>query len=341
MQPTAMLDDILHQPESLLRACKYQFADGAGSLDACARTLRGSRRITFTGMGSSLFAAIPAAYYLESQGIAAEVVEASELLHFGTRSLRPDGAFVLISRSGESIETVKLLPYIRESGARWAGVTNVPGSTLARECADLILLNSHADRMVAVQTYTTSVAVLMLLAAEIAGQPLETWREFIEATADLTATEVQRAIAASDGWVEFLKAAPVVHLMGRGPSLASAHECALLFNEAARVPAVAISPAAFRHGPVEIVNERMRAIVFASQSQTRELDRALAADLHALGAQTRICDGSEARPLETIIEIVPVQVGVCALATSMGIDPGDFRFATLVTAAESGFNAKS
>ena len=58
-----------------------------------------------------------------------------------------------------------------------------------------------------------------------------------------------------------------------------------LFNEAARMPSAGVSAALFRHGPVEIVDKRFRAIVFASQAATREIDLALASDIEGMGGK--------------------------------------------------------
>jgi hypothetical protein len=38
-----------------------------------------------------------------------------------------------------------------------------------------------------------------------------------------------------------------------------------------------------------------------------------------------------------MVEIAPVQIAACRLAEAKGVDPGDFRYATLVTLAETGF----
>jgi glutamine---fructose-6-phosphate transaminase (isomerizing) len=129
-----------------------------------------------------------------------------------------------------------------------------------------------------------------------------------------------------------------VHLLGRGPSLASAREGALLFNEAARTPSAGLSAALFRHGPVEIVDHKFRAIVFASQAPTREIDQVLASDIQGMGGKVRVCQiQGVPSPFEPILEIVSPQIASCRLAESKGIDPGDFRYATLVTTAETGF----
>src|SRR5450755_2848739 len=96
MKPTVMLDNIRNQPASLRRVADRQFGDGADELRAAAAAIRSAGSVVFTGMGSSMSAAIPAAYYLESRGFAAEVVEASEWLHFGAAWPRA-GAVVPVS----------------------------------------------------------------------------------------------------------------------------------------------------------------------------------------------------------------------------------------------------
>ena len=119
-----------------------------------------------------------------------------------------------------------------------------------------IFLNSESDRMVAVQTYTGMLATLLLLAGAVLEEPLSKWREAFDDAAQALSGATEEAIAASEQWSEFLADAKVVYLLGRGPSLASVREGALLLNEASRTPSVAMSAAQFRHGPVEVVDER-------------------------------------------------------------------------------------
>ena len=289
------------------------------------------------GLCFATSAAIPAAYYLEAHGVAAEVVETSELLHFG-RATRRGEAVVLVSRSGETVEIVKLLARLSESTAVTIGVTNVPGSLVAREADHNVHVGSWSDRMVAVQTYTGTMAALLLLAAAVVERPEQESRAAVDGAAAGFSAAIKEAEAQSEEWHEFLHDTQVVYLLARGPSLASAREGALVFNEASRLPSVGMSAALFRHGVVEIVDERFRGIVFASQKATREIDLALANDLRAMGGKVRVCEARGVpSPFEPLIEIVPIQIAACRLAEARGVDPGDFRYATLVTSSESGF----
>jgi len=227
---------------------------------------------------------------------------------------------------------------LNESSAVTIGVTNVPGSRVAREADHNIHVSSWADRMVAVQTYTGTMAALLLLAAAGVEAPEAESRAAVDGAAKAFSAAIKEAEAQSEGWHEFLREAEVVYLLARGPSLASAREGALVFNEASRLPSVGMSAALFRHGVVEIVDGRFRGIVFASQSATRDIDLALANDLRAMGGKVRVCEARGVPPpFEPLIEIVPIQIAACRLAEARGIDPGDFRYATLVTASETGF----
>jgi glucosamine--fructose-6-phosphate aminotransferase (isomerizing) len=148
------------------------------------------------------------------------------------------------------------------------------------------------------------------------------------------------AVEGAGDWIEFWAGADGIYLLGRGSALASAHEGALLLHEAARTPAAALSAAQFRHGPVEVTGAGTRAVIFPAPGPTRELDLALAADLERMGARVRLSDGQGIdHPFEPVVEIIPLQVAACALAQAHGLDPGDFRYASLVTASEAGFRS--
>ena len=340
MKNCAMWDDIRRQPESLRQAWQHQLGAGSGALAAAARTIAGARRVLFTGMGSSLFAAIPAACYLERYGVAAECVETAELLHFRHASLDSLTVVVIVSRSGESVEAVKLLSLAAHAQAKVVAVTNVADSRLARDAPLSLLFRSANDHMVSVQSYTSSVAVLLLLAANSLDHSVNSWPA-IDELCERLERAVQSALASAEEWIGFFADAYGIYFLGRGAALASAHEAALLMQEAARTPAAALSTAQFRHGPVEVTGASTRAVIFPSPGPAGDLDMALAGDMGRMGASVRVCDGRSAGdPFAPVVEIVPVQAASCALAVAQGLDPGHFRYASLVTASESGFGRR-
>lgn len=335
MTESALLRDIKAQPDSLGGV----IARHSGSaLSEPAKILRSADHVIFTGMGSSLFACIPAAHLLIDNGVHASVVDAAELLYYQTALCRPGTVVLLVSRSGETVEVLKLLSVLKQSKCRIIGVTNEPGSTLAKEAELAIITGSRSDQLVALQTYTGTVTTLLMLAGV----------NQLESLPDALEQAILKLLAAAPeaAWAHALENTPAVYLLGRGPSLASVWEGALLFNESARKPSVGMGAAAFRHGPVEVVNQPFFAFVFATQPETAALDRRLAGDIVAAGGRSLEIGpmGSEMPSiswldpvLAPVLEIVVIQIAAWWLAERKGIAAGSFQFAPLVTSTEAGF----
>ncbi|HZU23969.1 MAG TPA: SIS domain-containing protein [Bryobacteraceae bacterium] len=341
-----MPDDIRSQPDSLARVIDYQFGAGRKALVDAAAALRGAPRVIVSGMGASLYAAIPLAYRLGASGLPVTVVETSELLHYQSALCR-GAAVVLVSRSGNTVEVAKLLPALRDLGATTIGVTNESDSALAREADHVLLVSSGRDEMVAVQTYTGAVMAMLLLGAETLSEPMDDWRAAAGQTVAAVSAAIAHFVPASSEWRAFLAGGQTMYVIGRGPSLASVHEGALLFNETAKLPSVAAPAGTFRHGPVEVAGEAFHGIVFATQEPTRNLDLALAVDVSEMGAEVVTIAPEGSWPLPhtphaflPVVEIVPVQLAALRAAEWRGIRPGDFRYVSQVTTSETGFKPR-
>jgi glucosamine--fructose-6-phosphate aminotransferase (isomerizing) len=340
-----MEEDIRNQPESLAGVVDYQLGSGYSALQRAEGLLKSAPRIVVTGMGASLFSAMPFANRLVDQGLNANLIEASELLHYHAQICK-DAAVVLVSRSGESVEILKLLPILRDLGAKTIGVTNESNSTLAKTADCSLLVNSRNDEMVAVQTYTGTALALLLLKGVIDGKSVNDLRKETAPVLSACADGVKDFLDGDFDWRNFFEGACVVHILGRGPSLASVQEGALLFNETAKLASVAAPSGSFRHGPVEIVDKNFRGIVFATHGKTRDLDLALASDLERMGAKVNIVGNGGSWPIPgvqefylPIVEIVPVQVAALRASELRGILAGQFRYVSKVTSSETGFMA--
>jgi glutamine---fructose-6-phosphate transaminase (isomerizing) len=353
MSRVPMLENIFGQPESLRRLLAFHLGEGSAGLRCCSEQIRKAEgRLIFTGMGASLFAAIPAVARLVEHGFAAQVVESAELLHYGSASLRRGDVAILISRSGGSVEVLRLAEKMQAAGVSIVGVTNVSGSELERVAGSTLLIGSQADQLVAVQTYTGTVLALLLLAEQVIAGDAAAFAESCTTALRKLSTFIEDCCDASELWQEWLDSSAPLYLLGRGPALGSAHEGALLLHETAKASAVSMSCGQFRHGPVEAVSADFRAVVFGTPEPTRALDRSLADDLSRMGAKVRWVGPAEADSdhapslihwpevppaLAAIFEIVPLQFAAYRLALWRGIVPGDFRYASEITAIESGF----
>ena len=355
MSRIPMLDNILAQPESHRALLALHRGNRHATLSACAEKIRKAQgRVIFSGMGGSLFATPPAVSRLGQQGYPVQAIESAELLHYGSASLRAGDVGIVISRSGGSIEPVLVAEKMRQAGMTVIGVTNVPGSRL-EELADITLpIGAQADHLVAVQTYTGTVLTLLLLAEEVLAGESAQLSDACGAALPALAAHIDECLRESDHWQDLLLGGPL-YLLGRGPALGSVNEGALLLHETAKTAAVGMSSGQFRHGPAEILSSDFRAVVFGTPPATRALDRSLANDLFSAGAKVRwigpAAEAGDSRGqapslipwpeippvLAPLFEIVPLQVAAYRLALWRGITPGEFRFVSAVTSAESGF----
>ncbi len=150
---------------------------------------------------------MPASYALESLGRPVAYIESSELLHAGSEMLRSSDVAILVSRSGDSIEVASLFPEMHHHGVKTIGVTNEPVSTLAQLADITILVNSEPDEMVAIQTYTGTSLILLMLAELFAGRSVEEIRCDIERATKLLSSHLSVAMVVKHSWQDFLKEA--------------------------------------------------------------------------------------------------------------------------------------
>jgi glucosamine--fructose-6-phosphate aminotransferase (isomerizing) len=305
-------------------------------------------------MGSSLFAAYPAQAYLTAAGIRAITWETAELLHHHLKILRQDTLLVAVSQSGETVEIARLLKRLPRKMSLIA-VSNVEASTLARRAALLLPMMADHQRTVSTKTYSCSVAVLMYLAAAIAGKPHAPITQTLKRVIDAQERILEGHAVDTPPTLEFFDAPPYVALMSRGADLASVYEGALMFKEIARLAAEPISAAQFRHGPIEIINPTHRYVIFARQGPGRKGGKTarflikLAEDIRSHGGKVLLFSDMpledmtnvlliRVEPLRlglgTLVDTVHIQLLAHDLAVRSGHAPGEFRIAEGVTRVE-------
>jgi glucosamine--fructose-6-phosphate aminotransferase (isomerizing) len=330
----AYVADILSQPSCLRRVGMDQVKQAVGHID-----LGGHSRVVLSGMGSSHAALRPLWLSLLKAGRAAWLVDAAECLEHFERLVGADTLVIVASQSGRSAEIVALCGLVRSAGGTILGVTNDTDSPLARDAHAVVDIAVGVENAVSTKTYLNTLAI----GAALGGI-------FAEAGENDAIPRAADALEAYfEGWQDRLaqlKAAvglpQRLFFLARGASLAAAQYGALIAKEAARWPAEAQSAPQFRHGPLELADERLTTVVLAGTDPTaRGHNRALHDDLVKLGATSFWLDAGHGEPFsipgtvpaETrpIVEAVPLQLLSVALAELSGIRPGEFRHLKKVT----------
>jgi glucosamine--fructose-6-phosphate aminotransferase (isomerizing) len=126
---------------------------------------------------------------------------------------------------------------------------------------------------------------------------------------------------------------------------------ALVTAEAAKAPTVAMTGGQFRHGPLELVREDFRAVMFMGHGETRALNRKTAEDIAGFGGRCLIIAPADAMVPESAnirtlvlpsvpdallpaLEIIPIQLLMVPMAVARGFEPAKFLNGAKVTVIE-------
>ena len=339
----AYLADLLDQPLAV-RAAVAGLGE-APSLAGVAGGLAGGRyrRVVLTGMGSSFHALYPLHLSLIGRGLPSMLVETSELVHSMVETIDPSTLLVVVSQSGQSAEVVRLLGHEKTPGFT-IGVTNDPGSIVAREADLTLLLHAGAEHSVSCKTYVASLAVLCWLGGALLGDDLREVGDELARIEPSMGHYLSRWRSHTANLLAGLDGVRHLFVVGRGASLAAAGTGGLILKESARFPAEGMSSAGFRHGPFEMLDDRVFVLVFAGDGRTSDLNGRLVDDILKAGGRAalvgpdaaldvfRVPEVSES--VRSALEILPVQMISLALAAIAGQEAGKFQRASKVTIIE-------
>ena len=344
---TKYYEDILRQPSQLMNVFDTLVSKDSELLNRAASLLAASSSIYVAGMGASWHAGMAVVSFFNAYHRSASLLDASELLL--SHWLPDEAAVILLSRSGQSREIVDLLPLLRSHGSKIIAITNDAASPLAAAADVVLALHAEFDTNVSVTMYSGIALAGCLLAATLCGQQIAATREplfhalqKVEDLIPLWQAEIDKS-----RWL--CEDAPY-YFLARGTSIASCHEARLLWEEAAKTGATALTTGGFRHGPQEIVRAPLRIAIWLDPSHLRSQDLELAQDLRKFGAQVMligqgvddisadlfVCLPSIPAQWQFLIDIVPMQIAAECLARATGRDCDSFRLCSYVVLSEGG-----
>jgi glucosamine--fructose-6-phosphate aminotransferase (isomerizing) len=320
-----------------------QFLMRADDLHALGRDLDVSKRprIVFAGMGSSHFASYEVWESLTRMGFPAWWLPASELIDVGAGLLTPGTLLCLTSQSGESAEITQVLKQFDLSKVEVLGITNDPGSNLAKNSNFLVNLNAGPEATVSTKTYLNTLAAMRLVFSDVSNT-YEISRSSLLKTVDSIGTyiaDIDSHIDIAESLFPYKKNYACV---GRGAAGASSQTAGLILKEAAKMSIEGTTSASFRHGPIEISGPDLSLTFFDHGTEPHNsLNLKLAADVIASGSTvTWIGDkgvgtkmpspdrsGTDARICDTL----SFQTLSFALAARTGVQAGSFAYASKVT----------
>jgi glucosamine--fructose-6-phosphate aminotransferase (isomerizing) len=260
-----MEKEIYEQPSALKNTLRGRFGDDEttaklGGLEGHEEELRNVDRIIFVACGTARHACMVAEYLIEKLArVPVEVEHASE---FRYRNSPKSGRSLVIavSQSGETLDTLEAVREAKTKGLLTLGITNVVGSSLARETDGGVYQRVGPEIGVAsTKAFSSQVCLCAML-----GLALGRMRELsptdganlvqaLQGMPDLIATILQKGEEIRELAVKYSKAEHLLFL-GRQSLYPVALEGALKLKEISYAHAEGYPAAELKHGPIALIN---------------------------------------------------------------------------------------
>ena len=279
-----MLKEIHEQPEVISRTLGPRMRDGLdGGVEVALDDLSwvpgdpaGVDKIWITACGTAYHAGVVGrALFERLAGIPTEVAYAHELRY--SDPLIRDGSLALaISQSGETADTLAAARLARERGCSLLALTNVVGSSLAREADDVLYTWAGPEISVA----STKAYLAMLVGESLLAIWLGRARGFLDSEAERElaaelrtlpgkAMSILQDLDTPRRLATRLAEAPGIYFIGRGLDYATAMEGALKLKEISYIHAEAMPAGELKHGTLALVTEGTPVVAVATQQSVQ------------------------------------------------------------------------
>lgn len=273
-----MLKEIYEQPKAMRDTMTGRVAHDASRIDFeelnwTKEDFADISKIFIIGCGTAYHAGMVGKYYLEQLARVPVEVDIASEFRYRNPIIDSSCLTIIISQSGETSDTLAALKEARRLGSRTLAITNVVGSSVARE-ADQVAY-THAGPEIAVastKAYTTQLLLMLMLAVYV-GQIKgnlndDRTRELVTAIKKvpeqihqlLENVEQLKVFATQYGNSED------VFYLGRSLDYAVALEGALKMKEISYIHAEAYAAGELKHGTLALIVEGVPVIVLATQN---------------------------------------------------------------------------
>ena len=334
--PHFMLKEIHEQPQAIRDTVKHRLQqDGTVSLGDVAWTkelLQDIHKIYIVACGTAYNAGRVGKVALERlTGIPVETDLASEF-RYRDPFVNEHTLLILVSQSGETADTLAALREGKRKGARIFSVTNVIGSSIARESDDVFYTWAGPEIAVAsTKAYTTQLVAFYLIAMNMALLLGKMERSEYDRllTEILALSDKIELILKKESDIkqiaDSIKDKNAVFYLGRNMDYNSAMEGALKLKEISYIFTEAFAAGELKHGTIALIEEGTPVITIATQTALLDKTFSNMQEVKARGAHliaftresaTTICNEADVTVtipecpdlLMPVVSIVPAQL---------------------------------
>lgn len=274
--PHHLIREIFEQPDALRRTIEHRVsaADGLVHLEGVQisrEELRDLRRIHIVASGTSRHAGMTGQYMMqELAGVPVDVDYASEFEYRNPMIGRGELS-IFITQSGETADTAASQREARQKGSRTIAISNVEGSTIAREADGFIYTDAGPEISIAsTKAFTAQMACLFLFALYLGEIKEKVSKESAKRYIGelLALPQKTEAVLAAADQVE--KLAELYYrvddfmFLGRAIHYPIAMDGALKLKEVSYIHAEGYPTGEAKHGPNALIDFRLPLVIIAT-----------------------------------------------------------------------------
>ena len=341
-----MLKEIHEQPTALRETLRGNITNNMVDLSEMGidDIFVGAQKIYIVACGTAYHAGLVGRNIIEK--LARIPVETDIASEFRYRDIlwHPNSVMIVISQSGETADTLAVLREAKRNGIKVLAVTNVVGSSAARE-ADRVIY-THAGPEIAVastKAYSTQLLVMYLLGLHLARVrgtcSLPELRDLADEIGQIDKL-VEQVLTQQDNIMNLAEKYQGVQdtfFLGRGFDYAVAMEGALKLKEISYVHAEAYAAGELKHGPLALIDVGVPVLALLTQDNLVEKTMSNIKEVKARGAVVvaickesmqeacQECDEQILLPnvnsiLAPMVSVVPLQIFSYYMAIFRGAD---------------------
>lgn len=328
-----MAKEIMEQPEAFRKTVFPRIQEGRVVLDELNLEpdyLRELDKLYVIACGSSYHVGMAAKYTLERLlRKPVEVTLASEFRYCDP--IVTDKTLVLvISQSGETVDTLAALREAKRLGARVLSIVNVVGSTIARESDDVLYTWAGPEIAVATtKAFSTQLAVVYLIGlycAEALGTLDEAEYDRIVSELLLIPTKLEQILdnrADIQYFASLYFNHPSIFFIGRNIDYAIGMEGSLKLKEISYIHSEAYAAGELKHGTISLIEPGTLVVALASYVKLFDKTMSNVVEVKSRGADVLglTVDARAADMAKTVDHVIPVPDTHPLLLPSLDVVP--------------------
>ncbi|MBF8376367.1 glutamine--fructose-6-phosphate transaminase (isomerizing) [Alicyclobacillus mali] len=294
--PHFMLKEIHEQPRAVRDTLRGRVSDDLSRVELPElgledEDIQAIDRIHIVACGTSWHAGLVGKAAIEAFARIPVNVEIASEYRYSDPIVTDNTLVITITQSGETADTLAAMREMKKRGVRVVAITNVVGSSAAREADSTIITWAGPEIAVAsTKAYTTQLVALYLLAVRFGLSrgtlAEEKAREVLAALDDLpqVVEQVLDTAPQIESFAKRYKDAHDTFFIGRGIDYAVSLEGALKLKEISYIHAEAYAAGELKHGTLALITDGVPVIALAMQPELYEKTLSNIVEVKARGA---------------------------------------------------------